>query len=75
MGRCRVWPAYALRPLPVVPVPLTKPDPDIPLSLQPMVEAIYKRSRYERSIDYSRSLESLTSEERTWLTERLQSLR
>jgi hypothetical protein len=75
MGRCRVWPAYALRPLPVVPVPLTKPDPDIPLNLQPMVEAIYKRSRYERSIDYSHSLESLTSEERTWLAERLQSLR
>ena len=37
-------------------MPLAKPDADILLDLQPMVEAIYQRSRYERSIDYKQPL-------------------
>jgi hypothetical protein len=51
--RCRVWPAFALRPLPVIDIPLQPPDPDCPLALQPLVAAIYGRSRYDRSIDCS----------------------
>ena len=53
---CRVWPADCRRPLPEIPVPLASPDPDIPLSLQPMIEAVYARSRYARRIDYARPL-------------------
>ena len=34
------------------PVPLSPPDADVPLALQPMIEAIYERSRYGLDIDY-----------------------
>jgi hypothetical protein len=49
---CRVWPAFADRPLPTIPVPLSRPDPDVALALQPLVEAIYDRGRYGEEIDY-----------------------
>jgi hypothetical protein len=69
---CRVWRAHFQRPLPAIPVPLTKPDPDIALPIQPMIDQIYRRFRYERSIDYSRSLTPpLSSEENAWLEQRL----
>ena len=48
--RCRVRRAHYRRPLPVIPVPLAKPDSDIPLELQPMVDAIYERFRYPQNI-------------------------
>src|SRR5438876_8974540 len=49
---CSVWQAHFLRPLPPLPVPLAPPDPDITLSLQPLVEVVYARSHYEHDIDY-----------------------
>jgi hypothetical protein len=52
--QCTVWPAYCLRPLPEIPVPLSPPDADVSLALQPMIEAIYERSRYALDIDYRR---------------------
>src|SRR5205085_1359485 len=33
-GHCKVWPAHYRRPLPVIPVPLARPDPDLTLDLQ-----------------------------------------
>jgi hypothetical protein len=70
---CRVRPAHFQRPLPTISIPLTAPDPDVPLDLQPMIEAIYARSRYHRSIDYSHPLTPpLTAEETTWLAQQLQ---
>ncbi len=69
---CRVWPASFDRPLPIIPIPLSKPDPDIPLALQPMVDAIYQRSRYKESIDYTKPLvPPLTPEQAAWLQQRL----
>jgi hypothetical protein len=69
---CLVWPAHFQRPLPPIPVPLAKPDPDIPLELQPMVEAIYKRYRYASSIDYSKPLDPpLRAEEKAWLKQQM----
>jgi hypothetical protein len=53
---CRAWPIHYHRPLPPIPVPLDKPDPDITLNLQLMIESIYARSRYYRSIDYTKPL-------------------
>jgi hypothetical protein len=71
---CKVWPVRFQRPLPTIPVPLAKPDPDIPLNLQPAIEAIYQRSRYERSIDYSKPLSPpLSPEAAAWLQQQLQS--
>jgi hypothetical protein len=69
---CRVWPAFFRRPLPPIPVPLASPDPDVTLDLQPMVDAIYARSRYARDIDYTRPLQPpLAPEETAWLQEQL----
>jgi hypothetical protein len=70
---CTVWPASFQERLPVVLVPLDDPDPDIALDLQPMVEAIYGRSRYDTSIDYTKPLTPpLSPAQAAWLEERLQ---
>jgi hypothetical protein len=69
---CRVWPAYFDRPLPEIPVPLADSDPDLPLALQPMIEAVYDRSRYARRLDYVKPLTPpLSAEETTWLAGRI----
>lgn len=65
---CQVWPAHAAQPLPEVAIPLTPPDEDLRLPLQPLVDAIYTRSRYEVDIDYTLTLEPpLRPEERNCL--------
>jgi Protein of unknown function (DUF4058) len=71
-SRCAVWPAYSSEPLPSIPIPLAPPDADISLALQPFVEAIYARSRYERDINYRRALDPpLSAAETAWLEARL----
>jgi hypothetical protein len=70
---CTALPAGFRERLPVVRVPLDDPDPDVFLDLQPMVEAIYARSRYGRSIDYSRALAPpLGAEDAAWLAGQIQ---
>jgi hypothetical protein len=70
---CRVWRAHFQRPLPTLPVPLAKPDADVPVELQPMIDAIYQRFRYERSIDYNKPLISpLGPKDAAWLKQQLQ---
>jgi hypothetical protein len=70
---CSVWPATFQERLPTVLLPLEDPDPDISLDLQPMVEAIYARSRYDTSIDYTKPLTPpLLPVEAAWVAERLQ---
>jgi hypothetical protein len=65
---CRVWPVHFHQPLPEIPVPLANPDPDLPLALGPLIEAVYERSRYARRIDYSKPLAPpLTPEQTAWL--------
>jgi hypothetical protein len=54
-------------------VPLSKPDPDIPLELQPMIDEIYQRFRYVGSIDSSKPLTPpLDPAETTGLEQQLQ---
>jgi hypothetical protein len=70
--RCKVWRAHFQSPLPEIPVPLDEPDADIPLRLQPMIEIIYKRSRYGQAINYSKPLKPpLKAKEQAWLKQRL----
>jgi hypothetical protein len=72
---CAVWPVSLQRPLPAIPVPLASPDADIPLRLQPLIEAIYQRFRYGQSIDYTRPLTPPPgSAEAAWLEEQLRGL-
>jgi len=69
---CLAYPAHCLKTLPTVAIPLAHPDPDIPLSLQPLVDAIYGRSRYHRTIDYSQPLSPpLAAAETQWLEQHL----
>jgi hypothetical protein len=69
---CKVWRGRFQRPLPAIPVPLAKPDPDILVDLQPMIDAIYRRSRYAQSIDYSKPLSPpLSPDETAWLEQQL----
>ena len=69
---CLVWPAHFQEPLPPIPVPLAKPDPDITLDLQPLINAIYQRYRYAQSIAYTRPLKPpLSTQEAAWLKKRL----
>jgi hypothetical protein len=70
--RCTVWPAHFLRPLPNLSIPLSAPDPDITLALQPLVDAVYARSHYDRDLDYRRPLRPpLRAADAAWLEERL----
>lgn len=69
---CLVWEGHFRTPIPPVPVPLAKPDADLRLDLQPLIESVYEESRYAQSIDYSRPLSPvLDAEEAAWLAQRL----
>ncbi len=71
-GLCHVWPAsYKVR-LPVIPIPLDRPDPDVMLDLQPLIESIYEVSRYGEYFDYTKPLNPpLIEADQAWLQEQL----
>ncbi|HWG41916.1 MAG TPA: DUF4058 family protein [Gemmataceae bacterium] len=70
---CLVWEGHFQHPLPAIPIPLTKPDPDMSLSLQPLLDTIYQRFRYAQSIDYAVELTPpMNTEESAWCRQRLQ---
>ncbi len=50
---CDVWPIGLRQPLPVLPVPLLKPDPDVPLDIGQALRTAYERARYDLRIDYT----------------------
>ncbi len=65
---CRVWKGHFQRRLPVIPVPLLYPEPDLTLDLQPLLDSIYALGRYDERIDYSRPLTpTLPDEEAAWV--------
>jgi hypothetical protein len=71
--RCHVWPAFFDRPLPAIPVPLARPDRDITLELQPLIDVIYERGRYREEIDYSQPLTPpLSAEQSAWFQQQMQ---
>lgn len=51
--RVSVWPVTIGEPIPVTPVPLLEPDPDVPLDLGQAIDSIYDRAAYDLRIDYS----------------------
>ncbi|MEM7126662.1 MAG: DUF4058 family protein [Chloroflexota bacterium] len=69
-----IWPTTLQEPLPVVPVPLRHPDPDVTLDIGAALRQIYASARYERRIDYRMDPPSpvLSEEDTTWLEARLQ---
>ncbi len=68
-----VWPIQLADVLPVVPVPLSSPDPDVALDLGALVASVYERAGYGSLIDYSLPPPppSLSAAEDAWLTARL----
>ncbi len=66
--RCHVYAAHAIQPLPTVPIPLSPPDADLMISLQPAVDSVLARSRYERRLRYQEPLKPpLTEAERAFV--------
>jgi hypothetical protein len=64
-----VWPIELTARLPVLPVPLSAPDPDVPLDLGAIVQAVYERGGYATRIDYGQPvpLPPLAPEQHAWV--------
>jgi hypothetical protein len=69
-----VWPIQLKDPLPVLPVPLLEPDPDVPLDLGAAVGSVYDSGPYQRVINYQEPPPPppLAPEEAAWVEQRLQ---
>ncbi len=64
--------AWTIRdPLPTIPVPLKKGDPDVPLDLQAAFNTVYDRARYDLSMDYRADLQPPLSEDNAEWARRL----
>jgi hypothetical protein len=50
--QAEVWPIGLPERLPILPVPLRQPDPDVPLDVQAALGAIYDEADYPLTIDY-----------------------
>lgn len=65
-----VWPILLNARLPVLPIPLLEPDPDVFLDLGAVVASVYERGGYDARIDYRAPLPSpaLDEQDATWVT-------
>ena len=72
-----VWPLALEEALPVLPVPLAAPDPDVAIRLGDVVATVYERGGYDVQIDYRKPPPppALSARERKWLAELLRPLR
>lgn len=67
-----VWAIDLRDTLPVVPVALLAPDPDVPLDLQAAIDACFDLVEYERLLDYSGPLPpDLSPDAAAWVRARL----
>lgn len=64
-----VWAIQLETRLPVIPVPLAAPDPDVPLDLGEVVRTVYERGAYATRIDYHQSVPPppLNDEQAAWV--------
>lgn len=71
--RVEIWPLKIQEAIPAMPVPLSAPDPDVPLDLGKAIQAIYDRAGYEVRIDYAKPAPKppLPAEDLAWIEERL----
>lgn len=72
-GMVEIWSLHFHEPLPLVPVPLRPPDPDVSLDLGSALNAIYDRAAYDLRLDYTQSPPEplLSAEDSRWLHEHL----
>lgn len=68
-----VWAIQLESRLPVVPVPLLTPDPDVPLDLGSVVRSVYERGAYATRLDYRQPVPppALTEEQAAWVEDLL----
>jgi hypothetical protein len=71
--RAEIWPIGLRERLPVLPVPLRQPDPDVPLDLQKALDTIYDESDYPLTLDYSQPPPEppLSDEDAAWAAEQM----
>jgi hypothetical protein len=67
----QVWAIGLRERLPIVPVPLLSPDPDVALDIQAAIRACFDLVGYERLLDYSAPLPDLDAAHGAWLAELL----
>ncbi len=70
-AKIEIYPMPLSQRLPVLSIPLTSTQADVPLDLQSAVDACYRNGRYA-DIDYSQPLRpAITGEDATWCVEQL----
>lgn len=68
---CQVYSWTLRHRLPILPIPLRDPDPDICIDLGAVFATTYQRGRYRQQIDYSAPPPCpLSPEDRAWIMER-----
>ena len=72
-----VWPIVLNARLPVLPIPLLEPDPDVLLDLGAVVASVYERGGYDARIDYRTPVPppALAEEETAWVEQLLAPIR
>jgi hypothetical protein len=79
LSRAERWPEIAIwtcslqRPLPTIPVPLRRPDPDVALPLNQLLHQVYRNARYDLQVDYRAAPPppELSAEDAAWLATHL----
>jgi hypothetical protein len=71
-GRAEIYPLYLAERLRSIKIPLRPGDEDIVVDLQALVDQVYQRGRYERTIDYNKDPDPPFAEtEAVWVDELL----
>jgi hypothetical protein len=76
-GQLEIWPLSLRQPLPLVPVPLQEPDPDVALDLGKALHAIYDRAAYDLRLDYTQPppAPAFSADDAQWIAELLHTAR
>ena len=66
-----VWAIGLRERLPILPVPLRVPDPDVPLDMQAALDTVYDEARYALTLNYAEAPPDppLSSDDVAWITE------
>lgn len=64
--RVGLWPLRLIDPLPVIPVPLRSPDPDVRLDLRQVLDRVFDAAGYEFYIYDAAPQPALSPEQQTW---------
>lgn len=72
-----IWHLRFQNPVPLLPVPLLEPDPDVPLDLGRAIQSIYDAAAHDLRLDYSQPppKPDRARDDAEWVTAQLQSIR